>query len=414
MNPSLTLLAVLLLAPLAFPGFARSANAQETRESFEAAARGFGDVRVELRTYRQSEQQSSWTTFQAEDAVHARIIGSKRLADLLGFGDLKPVADSKLPGTVLELKAPAAGCWASKTTASTNSSPPTKTSLASWRSPPRRRPGPLSPNAPTRAGWTASTTPVRASGGAAAGDGGHSFRVPVDEGTRPGVQLPPAQRGPLCRPGRARHDPDRLVLGLAARFDIPFRVHCWEQKPAWLWNRVPLPYVRRGPGYGPGRFGYPNNAEHSLFSIPYGSEPVSASDPYAHDFRRRFMENLNRDPNFLGSKAVAEIPNAGVEVLAAVAGMPETEAYWHCYLVRVLGLDLPKVGLLHHGRRDFYRSWEQVDVPLPRDFLGHGRRKPGPDGALGGSGRPRLPGARGQLVCSGDHAGGGLEAGPLQ
>ena len=157
---------------------------------------------------------------------------------------------------------------------------------------------------------------------------------------------------------------------LAARFDIPFRVHCWEQKPAWLWNRVPLPYVRRGAGYGPGRFDYPNNAIKSLYCIPYGSEPISASDPYSHDFRRRFMENLSRDPNFLGSKAVAEIPNAGVEILAAVAGMPETKAYWHSYLVHVLGLDLPKVGLLHHGRRDFYKSWDQVEVPLPHQFLG--------------------------------------------
>ncbi len=84
------LFTALLLAPLALPGFARPASAQGIVEGFQAAARSFGDVRVELRTYGQDGQQSSWTTFAAEEEKHARIIGSKRLADLLGFGDLKP------------------------------------------------------------------------------------------------------------------------------------------------------------------------------------------------------------------------------------------------------------------------------------------------------------------------------------
>jgi len=96
------LLTALLLAPLALPGFARSASAQGVVEGFQAAARGFGSVRVELRTYGQGGQQSSWTTFAAQDAAQAKIVGSKRLADLLGFGDLKPVVGSKLPGSVLE------------------------------------------------------------------------------------------------------------------------------------------------------------------------------------------------------------------------------------------------------------------------------------------------------------------------
>ena len=54
-------------------------------------------------------KRSSWTTFQAEDAAHAKVLGSKRLAALLGFGDIEPVTEANLPGTVLGLDG--AGCW---------------------------------------------------------------------------------------------------------------------------------------------------------------------------------------------------------------------------------------------------------------------------------------------------------------
>ena len=71
--------------------------------------RGIGDIRVELRTYGEGEQQHSWTTFNAQDAERAKTLGSKRLADLLGFGDIKLVTGGTLPGTLLKLEG--AGCW---------------------------------------------------------------------------------------------------------------------------------------------------------------------------------------------------------------------------------------------------------------------------------------------------------------
>ena len=80
-----------------------AADADEV-ETFHAKARGFGDVRVEARFFGEDDKQSSWTTFHAQDAAHARVVGSKRLADLLGFGDLKLLANAELPGTVLELE----------------------------------------------------------------------------------------------------------------------------------------------------------------------------------------------------------------------------------------------------------------------------------------------------------------------
>jgi hypothetical protein len=83
-------------------------SAAESVETFRVKTRGFGDVEVTARFSGEGAGRTSWTTFLAEDEAHARICASKRLADL-GFGDLKPVADSGLAGTVLEL--PGAGVW---------------------------------------------------------------------------------------------------------------------------------------------------------------------------------------------------------------------------------------------------------------------------------------------------------------
>ncbi|MEI7948007.1 MAG: hypothetical protein WCJ02_15005, partial [bacterium] len=49
-------------------------------EMFRADTRGFGAVTVSLRQPG-GNGKDSWTTFQAEDAAHAKIIASKRLAD---------------------------------------------------------------------------------------------------------------------------------------------------------------------------------------------------------------------------------------------------------------------------------------------------------------------------------------------
>ncbi|MFA6294494.1 MAG: hypothetical protein WC637_22070 [Victivallales bacterium] len=87
---------------------ASGAGAPEKGEIFKADARGFGNVEVTLRRVGE-KKDASWTTFTAEDADHAKVCASKRLADLLGLGDWKIVADIKLPGIVLELNG--AGFW---------------------------------------------------------------------------------------------------------------------------------------------------------------------------------------------------------------------------------------------------------------------------------------------------------------
>jgi len=337
-------------------------------ETFGAAARGFGYVRVTARFYRQPGTCSSWTTFAAEDGRRAVVCASKRLADLLGFGDLKPVAEPELPGTVLRLDG--AGLWLLGTEGANfhelfARDMPAMVRLielaqaTAWH------------EVPTRAYPRWLDCFDNAGPGIWYGGGG----APVDITTEfPWMQkrglaycfMPPTETRYVA-PGVLDTTITDWFSAKCKAFDIPWRTLVWERKPSWLWNREPLPYVRRAPGTLPQNLWA---GGVSLYYSFYGSEPVSASDPYTHDFRRRFAASLAHDPNVLGSMGVSEIGRTGVRVLTQVAGMPETKAYWHSYLVHELGLDLPRVGLLHEGHRDFYQRWDQVEVPTPRDFLG--------------------------------------------
>ncbi len=338
-------------------------------ETFHAAARGFGDVRVELRTYGEGAKQSSWTTFEAQDAEYAKVIGSKRLADLLGFGDLRPAAESKLPGTVLELEG--AGIWLLGLDGAGFHElfAPTREALAkvakdcgadTWQPIPERA-------YPRWLDCFDNAGPgIWFGGGGAPVDIDSEFPWMKERGLAYNFH-PPAESQYLA-PGVWDDSLTDWFGAMAKRHDIPFRANYWGiDPPSWYWNRVPLPYVKGTPGLIPSTFEF---ARWSQYRVPYGSEPKSASDPFTHDARVRFLASVKDDPNFLGTMAVAEIGKSGVPLLGPVAEMPETRAYWQSYLVNELGFDLPKLGMAHHGRRDYYRDWDEVKVPISRDFLG--------------------------------------------
>jgi hypothetical protein len=339
-------------------------NAVSAPETLTASARGFGNVTVTLR----SVGAASETVFAAEDSAHAAIVGSKRLADLLGFGDLAVAPASGLPGTVLELKG--AGVWLLGLDGVTFHElyAPTRTAMAKlatdcgaakWKQVPA--------NAYPR--WLDCFD----NAGPAIWFGGGGAPVDIDtdfpwmQKRRIAFNMQPPDEGRYVAPGLLDTTTTDWFGAMAKKYDLPYRTMLWEQKPSWLWNRQSLPYVQRAAGTLPPNF---DGARMSLYGSWYGSEPVSASDPYSFDFRRRFSAGLDKDPNFVGSMVIGEVPEAGINVLSAVAGMPETKAYWHSYLVNALGLDLPKVGSIHHGRSDYYKSWDQVEVPTQRDFLG--------------------------------------------
>jgi len=326
-------------------------------------------VRVELRTFDEGRKQNSWTTFHAQDAAHARVLGSKRLADLLGFGDLRVVAESRLPGTILMLAE--AGVWLLGienerfhelfTRSERELRDLARSADADAWSPIPERAYPRWLDCFDNAG-----PGIWFGGGGAPVDIDSEFPWMKERGLAYNFH-PPAE-SQYVAPGLWDDSLTDWFGAMCKRYDIPFRTNYWGiDPPAWYWDRVPLPYVKGTPGLIRSKFEF---ARWSLYRVPYGSEPISAKDPFTHDARMRFMASVKDDPNFLGTMGVAEIGKSGVRLLGPVAEMPETRAYWQSYLVNELGFDLPKLGLAHHGRRGFYASWAEVKVPISRDFMG--------------------------------------------
>ncbi|HEY3415836.1 MAG TPA: hypothetical protein VGM23_03035, partial [Armatimonadota bacterium] len=331
-----------------------------------ATLRGFGAVHVGAQYFGDGGARTSWITFTAEDARHAALIGAKYRADLLGFGDLKLQANGGLPGTVIALEG--TGLWligldGDKCHVLFAHSQKELTALAKRAN---------------AAGWKPTTERAyprwldcfdNAGTGVWFGGGGAPVTLPddfqwiKDRGFALCNQPPTESR--YVAPGVLDTSITDWFGAMEKQYDIPYRTLLWSHKPEWAWNRTPLPYVKPA-----GLAVVEPVMQYQRLNVYDAPEPVPASDRYTLDFRRRFAAELNDDPNFLGHHALGEVPDAGIPELAAVGNTPEVKSLWHSYLVNTLGLDLPRVALLHTGRRDSYRSWDDVQVPTPRDFLG--------------------------------------------
>jgi hypothetical protein len=337
-------------------------------EKFEAATRGFGYVKVTMQVVG-NKNDSSLTTFSAEDAEHAKICASKRLADLLGFGDLKVVADSKLPGTVIELNG--AGCWLLGLDGSKFHElyAPNKDAMVRlvkdcnatrWQAVPEK----------AYPEWLDCFD--NAGPGVWVGGGGAQYVLPSDfEWLRDRklamCTLSPTQSR-LVGPGTLDTSIFDWHTAMAAKYNLPYRVLFFPASHEWLWNREPLPYVLPAPGRTVTApwLDYQKNVCAGFRTM----EPVPAVDPYIFDLRRRLAEHLENDPNFVGMHGCTEIPEVGVDILASSLDTPGIKQLWHGYLSTELGMDLSTVGKLHKGDPDFYSSWEEVEVPCPGDFIG--------------------------------------------
>lgn len=367
-NKKLITAALLIVA---LQGLTFAFSAKERNETFEAAARGFGDVKVTFHDYSDQKEKSSCTRFDCEDPAHTRLTASKRMADLLGFGDVKKSKDNGFNGTLLEL--PGTGYWLLGTSdhdfyelfASTKAQLKkivVETKLPSLQPVPQRA-------YPRWLDCFDNAGPgIWFGGGGAPVDIDSEFPWMKKNGLTYNYMMP--MESNYVAPGVFDTSLTDWFGAMCKRYDIPFRSNYWEiDKPSWYWNREPLPYVKGDPGRISVKSGF-NHENQSLYRIPYGSEPVSASDPFTHDARMRFMESLKNDPNFLGTMGVAEIGQSGVKLLGTVSEMPEAISAWHNYLTGELGYDLAKLGMAHHGRKDYYKSWDEVKIPISRDFLG--------------------------------------------
>ncbi len=348
-------------------GIATAGAAADSVETFHAQTRGLGDVEVTARFTGEGESRTSWTTFLAEDEAHARTCASKRMADLLGFGDVKPVSDSGLPGTVVELKG--TGMWLLGVDGAKFHElyAPTKKALsrlakpsgaAAWQ--------PVPAKAYPR--WLDCFD--NAGPGVWVGGGGDQYVLPSDFEWLRDRKLTMCTLSPtesrLVGPGVLDTTIFDWHTAMAAKYDLPYRVLFFPASHEWLWNRVPLPYVLPEQG----RTVTAPWLEYQKNSCAGAMEPVPSADPYVFDLRKRLAERLQADPNFVGMHGCTEIPEAGVDILASSLNTPGIKQLWHGYLSTELGMDLATVSKLHKGERGYYGSWENVEVPRPADFIG--------------------------------------------
>ncbi len=335
-------------------------------EKFSADTRGFGYVNVTLRSLGE-KKDASWTTFAAEDAAHAKLCASKRMADLLGFGDIKLMADSGLPGTTLALEG--AGWWLLGIDGSDFQElyAPSKDTLsklakeckaAAWQ--------PVPEKAYPR--WLDCFD--NAGPGVWVGGGGDQYVLPSDFEWLRDRKLAMCTLSPtesrLVGPGVLDTTIFDWHTAMAAKYDLPYRVLFFPANLEWLWNRKPLPYVipEAGRNTVAPWFEYQCNTSSHAF------EPVPAMDPLVNDLRRRLATHLVPDQNYVGMHGCTEIPEAGVDILSAVSRTPGVKQLWHAYLANELRMDLSTVGQLHKGDAARYRSWEEVEIPRPIDFIG--------------------------------------------
>jgi hypothetical protein len=339
----------------------------EDEKALHAEMRGFGKVDVSSEFFGEASSRSSSVDFKAEDPHHATLIGSKYIADLLGFGDVKLRTDTGLPGTVLEL--PGTGLWLigqeeARCHVLFAHSQDKLADLAKQLNASTWKPIPEHAYPRWMDCFDNAGTGIWYGGGGAPVDIDAEFPWMKQRGFSYCDQPPVESR--YVAPGVIDTTYTDWFGAKCKEFDLPYRTLLWKHSPEWAWNRTPLPYVKAAPG-----FSVPHaDMNWSRLSITAAYEPVPQSDVYIEDFRRRFTQGLNEDPNVLGYHAIGEVPDAGVMELAAVAGMPETKAAWHDYLKNVLGFDLAAVGLAHRGDKNAYPNWDAVTVPVPRDFMG--------------------------------------------
>lgn len=333
-----------------------------------ADLRGFGDISVKTRVFGEKPTLSSWTTFTAEDPHHAGVVGSKYVADLLGFGNIELVSANDKE-TVLAMRGGGA-FWRVGVvgndchvlfarTKEALASLAKKANASEWAQ--------VQQGVHPRwlDGFDNDGTAIWFGGGGASVDVAGDFAWIQERGLA--LCAKEASESRYIAPGVVDTSITDWFGAMCEKYDINYRTLLWPHRPRWLWNREPLPHVIPYEGYIPHPWmNYQSIANYSSY------EPNAVSDRYVWDFRRRFAERLAKEPNFLGHHGMTEVPGAGILELAVVAGMPEIKGLWHAYLKTELGLDLPAVSELYTGSRTTYTSWDQVTVPIPQDFIGFG------------------------------------------
>ncbi len=317
--------------------------------------RGIGQLEVTSRHYGAQPCRSSWVTMAATDERQAAVCASKRLADLLGFGDLKVVADSGLPGTVLELKD--SGWWLLGIEGSKFQElfAPRKDALAKlaqdakasvWQAVPDK----------AYPRWmdcfdNAAMTFWFSGFGILPKDIPADFKWYADNGFTACFVMGNTEDR-LVAPGVIDSSVVEWQTTMAREYNLPYKTMAHMAhpgRPASLWNYTPQPYP----------------SDSFL--------PVAETDAYMMDFRRRMSEKVKDDPNFIAHMVMQEMPGGdprGILTLAEVADTPSIQELWRSYLRDVLKLDVKEAGRRYRGDAGAFTSWTDVPLPTLKEIAG--------------------------------------------
>lgn len=339
----------------------------ETKSGFQL--RGLGKLQVQARTLGFGKEIGSWTTFTAKDASRAAMCGSKFLTDAK-WGPVKEVQVSNWPGTALHL--PGTGWWLLGVSGNrfevlfAHSEAQLQALIQGARA---KKWAPVTPNAFPR--WLNCFDKSAVGfwihgGGVLAEDLDKDFQWLADRGFT--ACFADTTEGRLVAPGVLDDSAMEWEQAMAQKYGFSYRTLMnWTRpaRPKWLWNRVPLPYVKSQDGYQAG-----GDFEHLQVYANDTFEPLAATDAYQSDLRRRIAGRQGKFSNFIGHHGSAEFGGTGLPELARVSGQPEIQELWRKYLGDQLGLTLEQVGRMHKGSPTAYKSWSEVEIPLPQTIFG--------------------------------------------
>ncbi len=354
------------LIALAGAGF--SLSAETTKHQFTGESRIFGKVEVRAAVNDDLNGPDSETCFRAETPELARKLAAKRLADMLGFGDLKEAEGSVLGGTMLTLKN--AGVWLLGTQGRdfyefyAADAEKLKKLVGS------RKLEPVAPRSYPRY-WDCfdNAGPALWVGG-----GGRQYVLPEDfewlkERRMAFCTLSPTQSR-LVAPGVVDESIFDWHSAMAKKYDLAYRQLLFPAKFEWSWNIQPLPYNLPMKGYIANPWLW-----YQKDSVTGGEDPIPPSENYRWDMRGHLARTLGRtDENLAGWHGCTEIPSASIQHLTSLAGNPGIQKMWVKYLTDDLKLDLKSAGLRYRNDAKAFRSWADFPMPTTLDFVGY---KPG-------------------------------------
>ncbi|HJH02494.1 MAG TPA: hypothetical protein K8W19_00530 [Victivallis vadensis] len=317
-------------------------------------SRGAADLRglgkIEALCRESGGGKSSWTTLKAGSAELAAACGSKLLADLTGFGDVK-IWDGGLPGTNLKLDG--TGCWllgldGDRVQVLFARDPEGLGALAkqanaeNWK--------PVTPGVHPRwldrfdndafaiglLGWGKLPKDYRKG---ADWLGEKQFNL-IGDVLNPNIQL---------APGVYDFSVADWFAALAKRHGTAYHIYQpWgnPERPAWLWNRTPLPHVSAEPGF----VSYPD-LDYQKNAVCAAFDPVRPTDAALAASLRGIAAYNAENPDFNNHFGGVEIGHNVMLAIPTYAGDPGAVAAYAAFT----------------GRNP---EREKVEIPTMRTFAG--------------------------------------------